>query len=106
MVHSRDERLDQWIEQKLLKKQKSKRYAVGAFTKYPNKALCLLSDLEFPFTLRRREDMKFEVSVFGVLEIADSWEDLALAICRLIFRVVEGATWPHLPESIHAEEHQ
>lgn len=105
MTHSsRDPRLDLWVETKLLRRSRQKRFAIPAYTTYPNRALLTLSDLEMPFTLQRRSDLKYEVAAFGHKELADDWEDVALAVCLLLFRTVEGKPWPHQAESSDAEK--
>lgn len=101
---NRDERLDQWVETRLLRRSRSKRYAVPGYTKYTNRALLTLSDIEMPYSLKRREDLKYEISALGHTEISDSWEDLALSVCRLLYRVVEGSSWPHSCETSDAEK--
>lgn len=98
-----DERLDRWVESRLLKRSRDSRYAVPKWTRYTSKALLLMCDLEMPFELRRREDLKFEFSIFGVTELANSYEELAPVICQVLYRVVEGTRWPHNEESNHAE---
>lgn len=96
-----DARLDGWIEMKLLRRSKGgRRLGAPGYTRYTNKALLLLSDIEMPFALQRREDLKFEVRIFGHCEIADSWEDIGLAVCRALFKAVEGKDWPYEPESL------
>lgn len=99
MTHlNRDMNLDLWIETKVLHRDRSKRYSVGAYTRYTNKALLLLQDLEFPFVMTRREDLKFELRAHGRWQLADSWEDVAYAACLLIYEVMEGRPWPHYVE--------
>jgi len=103
MAH-RDQQLDLWIERRLLHRDRSKRYSVGAYTRYPNKALLLLNDLEMPYTIKRRDgDLKIEVEIFGHTDLADSWEDVAYTICLLIFRFVEQRPWPHYVEETHGK---
>jgi hypothetical protein len=98
--HMQDARLDLWIEKKLLRRSAGRRLGAPGYTRYTNKALLLLSDIEMPFVIQRRQDLKFEVIVYGFGELADAWEDLGLAICRVLFRVVEGSDWPHEPEPL------
>jgi hypothetical protein len=99
------ERLDLWIETKLLKRRRSKRFTVPKYSRYPNMALRVLSDIEMPFTLQRRDDHKFEFTLFRFKELADSWDDdLAFLICQTLYRVVEGASWMNNIESPHHAE--
>jgi hypothetical protein len=99
---SRDQALDLWIESRILYRDRRKRYSVGAYTRYPNKALFLLNDLEMPYQLKRRgDDLKFEIEVYGYTELADSWEDVAYTICLLIYQVIERKKWPHYVEETH-----
>jgi hypothetical protein len=101
---TRDQALDLWIETKLLHRDRSKRYSVGAYTKYANKALLLINDLEMPYRITRRHgDMKYEVEIYGHVELADSWEDMAYTICRLIFQVIERQAWPHYVEEANGK---
>lgn len=100
-----DERLDLWIETKLLRRARTKRVTVPKYTRYTNTALRVLSDLEMPFTLRRREDLKYELSVLGFVTLANCWDDLASVISQTLYRVVEGTSWIHHDETLsHAEE--
>jgi hypothetical protein len=89
-----DQALDKWILNHLLHRDLSRRYSLPAFTRYTNKALLLLADIELLFELRRREDLKYELSIHGITNIADSWEDLAMVTCRTIFEAVDGRKWP------------
>lgn len=96
---TRDQSLDLWIETKVLHIDRSKRYSVGAYTRYTNKAMLLLNDLEMPYSIVRRPgDLKYEVQIYGQSGLADSWEDLAYSICLQIFQAIEGHAWPHYVE--------
>lgn len=104
MTHlNRDTNLDLWIENRVLHRDRRKRYTVGAYTRYTNKALLLLHDLEMPFDLTRRDDLKYQVTVYGQWQLADSWEDVAYAVCLLIYQVIEGKVWPHYVEEHHGK---
>lgn len=102
---TRDQALDLWIETRILHRDRRKRYSVGAYTRYPNKALLLLTDLEMPFAIKRRGvDLKYEVEIYGYSGLADSWEDIAYTICLLIFEVIERKPWPHYVEESHGTQ--
>ncbi|HYX39989.1 MAG TPA: hypothetical protein VE954_43385 [Oligoflexus sp.] len=95
-----DARLDQWVDAKLLRRATKRRFGAPGYTRYTNKALIMLSDVEIPFVLRRREDLKYELQIYGHTDIADGWDDLGLTVCRLLFRSIEGTDWPHAPEAL------
>ena len=93
MPHQSDERLDLWVETRLLRRTRSKRFGVPGYSRYPNLALLLLNDMEVPYTLIYEPGMHYIVEAYGHREKARAWGDLALAACRLLFRVFEGTTW-------------
>lgn len=91
----RDARLDLWIDRKLLRRSARGKLGCPSYTKFANRAILLLADLEMTFSIQRRDDLKFEVRVLHHMELANNLEELAMAICLCIFRVVEGSPWPY-----------
>jgi hypothetical protein len=92
MPHSQDRRLDLWVETNLLRRSRSKRFSVPGYSKYPNLAMLTLHEMEVPFTLTR-SDEGYSLQAYSIIETSPDWENLALAICRILFRIFEGTDW-------------
>jgi hypothetical protein len=46
-----------------------------------------------PFTVGRAEDTLFEVRMYHLIERTKTWEELAYAICKLVYTLITRRTW-------------
>lgn len=83
--------LDCWIDENFY--HRKCRVTAPHYTKYTNKALHILEDLEMPFTVGRAEDTLFEVRMYHLIERTKTWEELAYAICKLVYTLITRRTW-------------
>jgi hypothetical protein len=85
--------LDVWIDENVYKRKHTRRFTAPAYTKYTNRALHILEDLEIPFTVGRTADLMFEVRLYHCVETVKTWEELAMAICKVVFKLMTRRNW-------------
>lgn len=100
---TQDPRLDLWIEQNVFRRARSKRFAVQKYTRYPNKAFDVVNYLGLEWSLGYRMETRFQIEILGRIELASTWDEVPLALCRLVYRTMTGFEWA---EDLDAKEDQ
>jgi hypothetical protein len=84
--------LDLWINSNVYSVARKGRYA-SACTKYTNRAIVALADLDVPFHIARLEDGKWQVGLGRMIAVSESWNALAYPICKLIYKMISHEDW-------------
>lgn len=88
-----DPRLDLWIEQNVFRRSRSKRCVVQKYSLYTNKAFEALNYTGLLWMITYPAESRYQIHINQKIELADSWEEVPLAICRAIHKAITGFDW-------------
>ena len=84
--------LDLWINTNVYRFTRKGRYA-PAVTKYTNRAITALADLNVPFQISRLETGRWKIQLFHIAHEAESWQGLAYPISKSIYQLITQKHW-------------
>lgn len=84
--------LDLWINSHVYKVARKGRYA-PAVTKYTNRAITALADLNVPFEISRLENGRWKLRLYHIVAESSSWQGLSFPICKAIYELITQAEW-------------
>lgn len=94
MEPSRDEQLDIWIHSVVFRKDRARRFTTPPYTRYLNRAFQAMECLDYSYELSRSDGPKWTIDAEGQVIEVHSFEDLPYAICRLLYLIETGVSWP------------
>ena len=84
--------LDLWINYNVYKVARKGRYA-PAVSKYTNRAIAALADLDVPFQISRTAEGRWRVQLYHIVGEGGSWQELAYPICKAIYQLITQKEW-------------